>query len=260
MLLADVLLGRSRPAPPLPDLDDLDVEDPDERGRAEAGAARPAAGRARSPTSAWPRRRRADGRRRPDRARHRRAAARQEGAGQPQAGARSRRSTRRCPPGPSSSTSPRSPGDYRLPPPNLLGKGAAPKTRSKANDEIMAALTGVFDQFNVDAAVTGFTRGPDRHPLRGRGRPGRQGRADHPAVPQHRVRGEVARRADPQPDPGQERGRRGDPQHRPGERLARRRAALAAPPPPTTTRCWSRSARTSRAASWWPTWPRCRTS
>ncbi|MEU7902033.1 DNA translocase FtsK 4TM domain-containing protein [Actinoplanes sp. NPDC049118] len=51
-------------------------------------------------------------------------------------------------------------GDYRLPPPSLLGKGAAPKSRSKANDEIMMALTGVFDQFNLDAAVTGFTRGP----------------------------------------------------------------------------------------------------
>ncbi|WP_133874907.1 FtsK/SpoIIIE family DNA translocase [Paractinoplanes brasiliensis] len=52
------------------------------------------------------------------------------------------------------------PGDYRLPPPSLLGKGAPPKSRSRANDEIMAALTGVFEQFNVDALVTGFTRGP----------------------------------------------------------------------------------------------------
>jgi S-DNA-T family DNA segregation ATPase FtsK/SpoIIIE len=51
-------------------------------------------------------------------------------------------------------------GDYRLPPPTILGKGTPPKSRSRANDEIMAALTGVFDQFNVDAVVVGFTRGP----------------------------------------------------------------------------------------------------
>ena len=51
-------------------------------------------------------------------------------------------------------------GDYKLPPPNLLRGGGAPKTRSKANDEVIAALNGVFEQFDVDAAVTGFTRGP----------------------------------------------------------------------------------------------------
>ena len=51
-------------------------------------------------------------------------------------------------------------GDYRLPPPNLLRQGPPPKTRSKANDEVIAALQEVFEQFNVDAAVTGFTRGP----------------------------------------------------------------------------------------------------
>ncbi|MEV6812075.1 DNA translocase FtsK [Micromonospora sp. NPDC051296] len=51
-------------------------------------------------------------------------------------------------------------GDYTLPPANMLGTGAAPKSRSKANDEVIAALTGVFEQFDVDAAVTGFTRGP----------------------------------------------------------------------------------------------------
>ncbi|MBG6138112.1 FtsK/SpoIIIE family DNA translocase [Longispora fulva] len=51
-------------------------------------------------------------------------------------------------------------GDYKLPPPDLLGKGEPAKTRSKVNDDVIASLTGVFDQFNVDAMVTGFTRGP----------------------------------------------------------------------------------------------------
>jgi DNA segregation ATPase FtsK/SpoIIIE, S-DNA-T family len=50
--------------------------------------------------------------------------------------------------------------DYKLPPPNLLAHGDAPKARTRANDEVIQALTGVFEQFNVDAAVTGFTRGP----------------------------------------------------------------------------------------------------
>lgn len=51
-------------------------------------------------------------------------------------------------------------GDYRLPPLDLLKAGKAPKSRSKANDTVIAALQEVFEQFNVDAAVTGFTRGP----------------------------------------------------------------------------------------------------
>ncbi|MFB9728412.1 DNA translocase FtsK [Haloechinothrix salitolerans] len=51
-------------------------------------------------------------------------------------------------------------GDYSLPPPTLLTRGDAPKTRSKANDSMIEAITGVLDQFNIDAQVTGFTRGP----------------------------------------------------------------------------------------------------
>jgi S-DNA-T family DNA segregation ATPase FtsK/SpoIIIE len=51
-------------------------------------------------------------------------------------------------------------GDYTLPPANLLRPGELAKTRSKANDEVIAALAHVFDQFDVDAAVTGFSRGP----------------------------------------------------------------------------------------------------
>ncbi|WP_020674372.1 FtsK/SpoIIIE family DNA translocase [Amycolatopsis nigrescens] len=51
-------------------------------------------------------------------------------------------------------------GDYRLPSAELLTLGDAPKTRSKANDAMIEAITGVLEQFNVDAQVTGFTRGP----------------------------------------------------------------------------------------------------
>ncbi|MPZ25176.1 MAG: DNA translocase FtsK [Micromonosporaceae bacterium] len=51
-------------------------------------------------------------------------------------------------------------GDYSLPPANLLRPGAAGKSRSKANDQVIEALQTVFEQFDVDAAVTGFTRGP----------------------------------------------------------------------------------------------------
>ncbi|MFD0204099.1 MULTISPECIES: DNA translocase FtsK [Saccharothrix] len=51
-------------------------------------------------------------------------------------------------------------GDYRLPPPTILKDGDAPKARSKANDVMIEAISGVLDQFSIDAQVTGFTRGP----------------------------------------------------------------------------------------------------
>jgi S-DNA-T family DNA segregation ATPase FtsK/SpoIIIE len=51
-------------------------------------------------------------------------------------------------------------GDYRLPPINLLPPGEAARARSRANDEVIVALQDVFEQFDVDAAVTGFARGP----------------------------------------------------------------------------------------------------
>jgi DNA segregation ATPase FtsK/SpoIIIE, S-DNA-T family len=49
---------------------------------------------------------------------------------------------------------------YELPSPDLLRTGPAAKAKSKANEVVVAALTEVFLQFEIDAKVTGFMRGP----------------------------------------------------------------------------------------------------
>ena len=49
---------------------------------------------------------------------------------------------------------------YILPPMALLKPGSAPKERTRANDVVVRALSEVLDQFEVDARVTGFKRGP----------------------------------------------------------------------------------------------------
>ena len=49
---------------------------------------------------------------------------------------------------------------YELPPANLLRTGPIAKAKSKANEIVVAALTEVFLQFEIDAQVTGFMRGP----------------------------------------------------------------------------------------------------
>ena len=51
-------------------------------------------------------------------------------------------------------------GDYTLPSTSLLLPGNAPKSRTEINDRMIEAITDVFDEFKVDAAVTGFSRGP----------------------------------------------------------------------------------------------------
>jgi S-DNA-T family DNA segregation ATPase FtsK/SpoIIIE len=49
---------------------------------------------------------------------------------------------------------------YTLPPSDVLAPGTPPKARSAANDRVVEALTGVLDSFEIDARVTGFSRGP----------------------------------------------------------------------------------------------------
>ncbi|WP_082501853.1 DNA translocase FtsK [Williamsia sp. Leaf354] len=51
-------------------------------------------------------------------------------------------------------------GDYRLPPASLLIDGDPPKMGSASNDDMIDRITAVLEQFKIDAAVTGFTRGP----------------------------------------------------------------------------------------------------
>ncbi|CAN2208537.1 FtsK DNA segregation ATPase FtsK/SpoIIIE and related proteins [Candidatus Nanopelagicaceae bacterium] len=49
---------------------------------------------------------------------------------------------------------------YELPSQDLLKVGPAAKAKSKANETVVASLTEVFKQFEIDAVVTGFMRGP----------------------------------------------------------------------------------------------------
>ncbi|MGP3971238.1 DNA translocase FtsK [Streptomyces sp. 6N223] len=49
---------------------------------------------------------------------------------------------------------------YALPSLELLRRGGPGRSRSAANDAVVASLTNVFTEFRVDARVTGFTRGP----------------------------------------------------------------------------------------------------
>ena len=49
---------------------------------------------------------------------------------------------------------------YALPESQILKPGSVHKARSKASDAVVQRLTQVLDEFDIDAQVTGYTRGP----------------------------------------------------------------------------------------------------
>jgi S-DNA-T family DNA segregation ATPase FtsK/SpoIIIE len=49
---------------------------------------------------------------------------------------------------------------YSLPANEVLKPGSPHKARSKASDDVVSRLTEVLEQFDIDAQVTGYTRGP----------------------------------------------------------------------------------------------------
>ncbi len=51
-------------------------------------------------------------------------------------------------------------GNYELPEESLLVQGPPAKESSEVNESVVESLTNVLQQFNVDAEVTGFSRGP----------------------------------------------------------------------------------------------------
>lgn len=49
---------------------------------------------------------------------------------------------------------------YTLPPSELLRPGSVPKARTEASDAVVSKLSSVFEEFGIDAQVTGYSRGP----------------------------------------------------------------------------------------------------
>ena len=148
---------------------------------------------------------------------------------------------------------------YTLPDNAILEPGSPHKTRSAANDRVVESLTEVLEQFEIDAQVTGFTRGPTVTRYEVELGPRHQGRARHRAVQEHRVCRRLGRRAHPLARSRASR-RSASRSPTPTARRSASATCCAARRRAATSTRWSwGSARTSRAATSSPTSPRCRT-
>ena len=133
------------------------------------------------------------------------------------------------------SSPPRRP--YRLPAASILARRhAAQGARRRPTTRRSRRSPSVLEPVPGGCARHRLQPRPERHALRGRARPRREGRARHRARQEPVVRGRVERGQHPVADPGQERDRHRDPEQGPRDRLARRRAALRARPPRACTR------------------------
>lgn len=93
-------------------------------------------------------------------------AAKAAGAGAGHSGVESASAQQGAAPNPSSDDGPSVPRDlppqtpYNLPNLSMLSKGIPHAQRTPANEHVIQALRSTFEQFNIDAKVVGFLRGP----------------------------------------------------------------------------------------------------
>ena len=127
------------------------------------------------------------------------------------------------------------PAPTACPPDHALAAGSPPKAKTRGERARSSpSITGVLDQFKVDARATGLHRAARRS----RGTRSSSARASRsrrsPRSQEPLLRGRLERGAHPVADPRQERDRRRDPERGQGDRQPRRRAPLAARPRKTT--------------------------